>query len=152
MEEQKVPTRLEHVRQKLMEGIVLDRWIAYWHFCNHRIGFAYGSFDPLDPRCVEFLYDAVEPLQTFVVGLYSDEMIRKTTGKEPNCPQEDRALMLCGLECVDSVVILNEENPKALIGKLRPQRIAVKDESQAKAVGFFKAEGGEIYLPGAAAE
>ena len=88
MEEHKDPTRLEHVQKKMREGIILDRWIAYWHFRNYRIGFTYGSFDPLNPRCVEFLYQAVESLKTLVVGLYSDAMIRKLTGNHD--PQADR--------------------------------------------------------------
>ena len=152
MEEHKDPTRLEHVQKKLREGIILDRWIAYWHFRNYKIGFTYGSFDPLNPRCVEFLYQAVESLKTLVVGLYSDAMIRKLTGKEPVMKQEDRALMLGGLECVDAVVILDEEDPKALIERVRPCRIAVKDDAQAAAVDSFKAEGVEIWRPDSQAE
>ena len=134
MEEHKDPTRLEHVQKKMREGIILDRWIAY---C---------------PRCVEFLYQAVESLKTLVVGLYSDAMIRKLTGKEPVMKQEDRALMLGGLECVDAVVILDEEDPKALIERVRPCRIAVKDDAQAAAVDSFKAEGVEIWRPDSQAE
>ena len=152
MEEHKDPTRLEHVQKKLREGIILDRWIAYWHFRNYKIGFTYGSFDPLNPRCVEFLYQAVEPLKTLVVGLYSDDMIRKLTGKEPVMKQEDRALMLGGLECVDAVVILDEEVPKELIERIRTCRIAVKDEAQAAAMSSFKNEGVEIWQPGVSAE
>lgn len=152
MEEHKDPTRLEHVQKKMREGIILDRWIAYWHFRNYRIGFTYGSFDPLNPRCVEFLYQAVESLKTLVVGLYSDAMIRKLTGKEPVMKQEDRALMLGGLECVDAVVILDEEDPKSLIERVRPCRIAVKDDAQAVAVDSFKAEDVEIWRPDSQAE
>jgi D-beta-D-heptose 7-phosphate kinase/D-beta-D-heptose 1-phosphate adenosyltransferase len=56
-----------------------------------------------------------------VLGLNSDASIRRLKGpKRPLIGQEERAHILAALDCIDYVVIFNEDTPLELITALRP--------------------------------
>ena len=68
-----------------------------------------------------------------IIGLNSDASCRRLKGEtRPVVAQEDRALLLSALACVDDVVIFDEDTPEELLEKLRPD-ILVKG-------GDYKAE------------
>ena len=59
--------------------------------------------------------------QHLVVGLNSDASVRRLKGEtRPLVKQEDRAILLSALACVDEVVIFEEDTPKELLQVLRP--------------------------------
>ena len=71
--------------------------------------------------------------QHLIVGLNSDDSVRRLKGPaRPLVRQEDRAVLLNALGCVDDVVIFNEDTPHDLLSVLRPD-ILVKG-------GDYKAE------------
>ena len=56
-----------------------------------------------------------------MVGLNSDRSVRQLKGDtRPVIHQQDRAAILSALQCVDLVIIFDEENPLHLIERLRP--------------------------------
>jgi D-beta-D-heptose 7-phosphate kinase/D-beta-D-heptose 1-phosphate adenosyltransferase len=56
-----------------------------------------------------------------VLGLNSDASIRRLKGpKRPLIDQEERAHILAALDCIDYVVIFDEDTPLELISALRP--------------------------------
>jgi bifunctional ADP-heptose synthase (sugar kinase/adenylyltransferase) len=62
--------------------------------------------------------------------------------------QEDRALVLAALECVDYVIIFEEDEPKELIGKIIPD-VLVKGADWAHYVSgrdIVEANGGKVVL------
>ena len=56
-----------------------------------------------------------------LVGLNSDDSVRRLKGEtRPLVAQEDRAVLLGALGCIDDVVIFEEDTPKELLEVLRP--------------------------------
>lgn len=84
--------------------------------------FTNGCFDILHAGHVTYLAKARELGTKLVVGLNSDESVRRLKGElRPIVPQADRALILSHLRCVDAVVIFHEDTPLRLIQTLTPK-------------------------------
>ncbi|NPA39054.1 MAG: D-glycero-beta-D-manno-heptose 1-phosphate adenylyltransferase [Thermodesulfobacteria bacterium] len=110
--------------------------------------FTNGCFDILHAGHVDYLQKARKLGDFLVVGLNSDSSVKKIKGKHrPVNPEVFRAQVLSALECVDYIVIFEEETPEKLIKELRPD-ILVKgaDWEEDKIVGadFVKSYGGKV--------
>lgn len=83
--------------------------------------FTNGCFDLLHRGHVAYLSQAKALGDVLIVGLNSDESVRRLKGPErPINRLEDRAQVLAALSCVDHIVPFTEETPVALIERLRP--------------------------------
>jgi len=79
-----------------------------------------GSFDILHYAHVHFLERAKEKGDRLVILLNSDLSVKRAKGeKRPIIPQDERALMLASLECVDYIVIFNEDKPLQYLTEIR---------------------------------
>jgi rfaE bifunctional protein nucleotidyltransferase chain/domain len=88
---------------------------------GRRIVFADGVFDLLHPGHVQYLQTARAQGDLLIVGLNSDRSVRSSKGpSRPIMPEHERAEILEALECVDAVVIFDEETPDAIIRELQP--------------------------------
>lgn len=86
-----------------------------------KIVFTNGCFDILHRGHVHYLEKAKTLGDILIVGLNSDESVKKIKGeKRPIVSQDDRAFVLSALGCVDYVCIFDEETPEELIKKLVP--------------------------------
>lgn len=110
--------------------------------------FTNGVFDILHPGHVDLLSRAKELGTRLIVGINSDESVRKIKG--PNRPyndQESRKAVLLGLKAVDEVVIFEELTPANVIRDINPD-VLVKggDWSVNEIVGadLVLANGGEV--------
>ncbi len=104
-EKQGMPRAKEEARPSLRAGLVL----------------ATGVFDLLHVEHVELLERASHMGGKLIVGINSDESVRRIKGKHrPIIGQEDRKRMLKALRCVDEVIIFEEDTPLELIKRLRP--------------------------------
>jgi rfaE bifunctional protein nucleotidyltransferase chain/domain len=84
--------------------------------------FTNGVFDVLHAGHVQLLTQARQLGGLLVVGLNTDESVRKL-GKGPGRPintLEDRLAVVSALKPVDFVVSFDESTPIELIGRLRP--------------------------------
>ncbi|MBS1713816.1 MAG: D-glycero-beta-D-manno-heptose 1-phosphate adenylyltransferase [Armatimonadetes bacterium] len=84
--------------------------------------FTNGVFDVLHAGHVDYLEKARALGDLLVVGLNTDASVRRL-GKGPGRPVnplEDRARVVGALRCVDAVLSFDEDDPCALIEKLRP--------------------------------
>lgn len=80
-----------------------------------------GCFDLLHPGHVRFLQQARSQGDLLIVGLNSDDSVRRLKGPDrPLRSQEDRAAMLAALRCVDEVVVFEEVRANELLARLRP--------------------------------
>lgn len=80
-----------------------------------------GCFDLLHPGHVRFLQQARSQGDLLIVGLNSDDSVRRLKGPgRPLIPQEDRAAMLAALRWVDHVVIFSELLADELLALLQP--------------------------------
>ena len=88
---------------------------------KRRIVFTNGCFDILHRGHAAYLEKAKAMGDVLIVGLNSDESIRRLKGeKRPINTLEDRAFLLAALESVDYVVPFEEETPYALIKRIVP--------------------------------
>jgi len=83
--------------------------------------FTNGCFDLLHPGHVEYLAQARALGDLLVVGLNSDDSVRRLKGAgRPLVAEADRAAVLAGLRSVDAVIVFDEDTPLELIGELLP--------------------------------
>ena len=87
-----------------------------------KIVFTNGCFDLLHKGHVSFLKKAKQLGDILIVGINSDESVKKLKGKDrPIIDEESRAFVLSNLKSVDYVVIFDELNPIKLIEKIKPK-------------------------------
>ena len=88
---------------------------------NQNIVFTNGCFDILHFGHIEYLINAKKLGNILVVGLNSDESIRKLKGStRPVNSVETRSSILASLFFVDYVIIFKESSPIELIEKINP--------------------------------
>lgn len=86
-----------------------------------RVVFTNGVFDILHAGHVTYLEEARALGDVLVVGLNSDESVRRLKGpSRPINTQEDRARVLSALRCVDQVIVFEDDTPLAVITALIP--------------------------------
>jgi len=80
-----------------------------------------GSFDLLHIGHMYILEGAKRFTDVLIVFLNSDISIRRLKGsRRPIVPEKERAEMLSCLECVDYVVIFDEDKPLELLKEIKP--------------------------------
>ncbi|MFJ6159161.1 PfkB family carbohydrate kinase [Pseudarthrobacter sp. NPDC092184] len=80
-----------------------------------------GCFDLLHAGHVRSLAAARELGDCLIVCLNSDDSVRRLKGPErPIISQQDRAELLLAMECVDAVMVFDEDTPEAALERLRP--------------------------------
>ncbi len=86
-----------------------------------RVVFTNGCFDLLHPGHVRYLAAARALGDVLVVGLNSDDSIRRLKGSgRPVLRVEERAEVLAGLTAVDHLIVFEDDTPQALIAALAP--------------------------------
>ncbi|AJE02856.1 D-glycero-beta-D-manno-heptose-7-phosphate kinase [Geobacter pickeringii] len=100
---------------------VLAEIIATAKGLGRRIVFTNGCFDLLHVGHVKYLQKAKSFGDILVLGLNSDASVRRLKGeKRPLIGEAERAHILAALDCIDFVVIFDEDTPLRLIETLRP--------------------------------
>ncbi|HVF29402.1 MAG TPA: D-sedoheptulose 7-phosphate isomerase [Pyrinomonadaceae bacterium] len=111
--------------------------------------FTNGCFDLLHPGHVDLLRRAKALGTRLVVGINSDDSVRRIKGSgRPFLNQNERAELLKALESVDEVVVFDELTPENLIKQIEPD-VLVKggDWKPEEIIGsdFVLARGGRVY-------
>lgn len=117
---------------------------------GRKIAFTNGCFDLLHVGHVKYLQKARSFGDMLIMGLNSDASIKRLKGeKRPLIGQDERAHILAALDCIDFVVIFDEDTPLNLIAALKPD-ILVKggDYTIDGVVGreIVEAAGGRVEL------
>jgi len=95
-----------------------------WRGSDEKIGFANGCFDLLHPGHIHLLRQAASRCDRLVVGLNSDDSVRRLKGEgRPAQPAERRAAALQALPFVDAVAVFGEDTPLELITAIQPDYI-----------------------------
>jgi D-beta-D-heptose 7-phosphate kinase/D-beta-D-heptose 1-phosphate adenosyltransferase len=123
-----------------------------WRFArrSERIVFTNGVFDLLHPGHVDVLLAARREGDSLVVGLNSDESVRRLKGPtRPVRDQTARAYVVGALEMVDVVVLFEQDTPLELIRRLEPD-VLVKggDYAEETIIGAadVRARGGRVVV------
>ena len=108
--------------------------------------FTNGCFDLLHVGHVALLEEAAQLGDVLLVAINSDASVRKLKGTErPIIGEQDRARMLASLECVDHVLIFDDDTPHRLLHAIRPD-VLVKGGTTTDIVGreVVEAYGGRV--------
>lgn len=115
---------------------------------SKRVVFTNGCFDILHPGHIYCLTEAGLLGDFLIVGVNSDDSVRRLKGaNRPIISQDDRALMLAALACVDAVVIFDEDTPVTLIRLLRPDIFVKGSDYAGKPIperGEVQSYGGKV--------
>jgi D-beta-D-heptose 7-phosphate kinase/D-beta-D-heptose 1-phosphate adenosyltransferase len=80
-----------------------------------------GCFDLLHVGHISYLEQAAGLGDALIVALNSDSSVRRLKGEQrPLVPESERAQVLAALECVDFVVVFEEDTPERVYAALRP--------------------------------
>jgi len=115
-----------------------------------RVVFTNGVFDLLHPGHVDVLTGARRCGDALVVGLNSDDSVRRLKGPDrPVRSEAERAYVLAAFEAVDVVVLFGDDTPIELVRALEPD-VIVKggDYDEATIVGAaeVRARGGDVIV------
>ena len=113
-----------------------------------KIVFTNGCFDLIHAGHVDYLSKSKAMGDVLIVGLNSDDSVRRLKGKmRPILKEKERAFILSNLKPVDFVIFFDEDTPQKLIEELLPD-ILVKGSDWAidEIVGADEviANGGEV--------
>ena len=90
-----------------------------------KIVFTNGCFDLLHAGHVKYLQKARALGDLLILGLNSDASVRRLKGeKRPLIGEDERGHILAALDCIDYVVIFEEDTPLELISALKPHILA----------------------------
>ena len=88
---------------------------------NKRVVFANGCFDALHVGHIRYLSGAKQQGDLLVVGINSDDSVRRLKGPgRPVLDEQARAKLVAALRDVDYVIIFAEPNVEHLLEELRP--------------------------------
>lgn len=113
------------------------------------IVFTNGCFDIIHPGHVDLLRRAKALGTKLIVGINSDESVRRIKGDgRPFFSQQERAVMLLGLESVDEVRIFNGNTPEELIREIMPDVLVKGGDwptDQIIGADIVQENGGKVY-------
>jgi len=112
--------------------------------------FTNGCFDILHAGHVRYLQAAKELGDCLILGLNSDESVRRLKGPtRPINHQEDRAEVVEALAAIDYVVIFEETTAEHLVGEIQPSIYVKGGDYQINELpeaGIVASYGGKIIL------
>jgi D-beta-D-heptose 7-phosphate kinase/D-beta-D-heptose 1-phosphate adenosyltransferase len=95
--------------------------VARLQKAGKKVIFTNGCFDLLHLGHVNLFKKAKSMGDVLIVAINSDKSLSCLKGpKRPLVSQKDRAKLLLSLKPVDYVVVFNEQSPKEILSKLRP--------------------------------
>lgn len=115
-------SRLDRITEKIVHVEKIEALAQRLRIKGKQITFTNGVFDILHKGHVTLLNLASEQGDFLIVGLNSDDSV-KTLNKGPERPingEEDRAMVLAALQCVDAVVIFEDSTPYEVVKLIRP--------------------------------
>lgn len=140
--------RLSQIKSKIYSWDHLQRQLALWRFKDKKLVFSNGCFDVLHLGHIEYLAKARELGHILIVGLNSDDSVRRIKGAHrPVNNVEARAVVLAALSFVDAVVVFDKDTPIDLIKLVQPDVLVKgKDYEGKEIVGadVVKARGGQV--------
>lgn len=134
----------------------LAQLVKQWQHEGKKVVFTNGCFDLLHRGHVDYLAKAADCGNKLIIGVNTDASV--STLKGPSRPiqdQQSRLQILASLQCVDAVILFDEQTPYNLIKTIEPD-VLVKgsDYEPQNIVGYdvVTAKGGEVktidFIPG----
>lgn len=109
------------IRRKLKSLSELKQIVQQENMHGKRIVFANGCFDLLHVGHIRYLNEAKRHGDVLIVGLNSDESVRRLKGEgRPILEEQGRAILLSALESVDYIIIFKDDTVDRLLIELKP--------------------------------
>ncbi len=109
------------IQEKIFQLDELKEQVAKWKSLGEKIVFTNGCFDLIHRGHLDYLSKARSLGDRLVLGLNSDESVKRLKGSErPINDQLSRAELLASFYFVDAVVLFGEDTPADLISGLIP--------------------------------
>lgn len=106
---------------KLFTLSTLRTQVEEWKQNGQKIVFTNGVFDLIHIGHITYLAKAAELGDKLIIGLNSDNSVKRLKGPErPVNPQDSRAALLATMFFVDGIVVFEEDTPALLINHLMP--------------------------------
>ncbi len=149
-------THIELLNSKIHTWETLQSQVAEWQKQGKKIVFSNGCFDLVHKGHIDYLNRAADLGDVLVMGLNTDASVSKLKGPHrPIQDEQSRLTIIAALQCVNAVVLFDEETPYELIKLVQPD-VLVKgsDYKPENIVGYdiVIAKGGKVktidYLPG----
>ena len=147
---------IELLNSKIHTWETLQSQVAEWQNQGKKIVFSNGCFDLVHKGHIDYLNRAADLGDVLVMGLNTDASVSKLKGPHrPIQDEQSRLTIIAALQCVNAVVLFDEETPYELIKLVQPD-VLVKgsDYKPENIVGYdiVIAKGGQVktidYLPG----
>ena len=108
-------------QHKIVSQEEAKKQVANWKDAGDEVVFTNGCFDIVHLGHIDYLQKARNLGGKLVLGLNSDDSVRKLKGEErPINIEVARARMLASMEFIDLVVVFGEDTPLELITSLLP--------------------------------
>lgn len=148
--EERLDNRRYPSDNKVLTRTPLSKTVSRLREEGKRIVFANGCFDLFHVGHLKLLRQAKELGDVLVVGINGQESVKRLKGEgRPFIGEGDRSSIIAALECVDYVVVFEEDTPFELIKALKPD-VIVKggDYSLEGVVGkdFVESYGGKVFV------
>jgi rfaE bifunctional protein nucleotidyltransferase chain/domain len=113
---------LSQIREKLVDRSDLQEVLVPLKKSDISIAFTNGCFDILHKGHVEYLAQAADLADVLVLGLNSDDSVRRLEkgDERPINSEQARAAVLSSMAFVDLIVIFDEDTPEELIKEVGP--------------------------------
>lgn len=144
-----MPTTSENIESRIFtDHLQLSRQLHRWRFLGKSIVFTNGCFDWLHPGHIHLLSQAADLGDILLVGVNSDASVTRLKGAErPLMNHTWRMRQLAALFFVDGVVLFEEDTPRRLIEKIRPD-VLVKgadySEDRIEGADFVRSYDGRV--------
>ncbi len=136
------------INNKIFTPETIIQKLAYWRFKEKKISFTNGCFDILHIGHADYLSKAASVGDILIVGLNSDNSVKRIKGEtRPINPEDARAFLLASFQFIDAVILFNEDTPYELIKIVQPDfLIKGNDYAPEQIVGYdiVKEKGGEV--------
>lgn len=135
--------------EKFIRPEALPALLKTWNDSHQKIVFTNGCFDILHRGHVEYLCHARDFGDKLILGLNTDASVKRQ-GKSPDRPinsEMTRATILAALECIDAIILFDEDTPYELIKAIQPDILVKGSDYKAEnIVGYdiVTAKGGSI--------
>lgn len=139
---------LQKIKNKIQDWAQARRTVEGWKAGGQRVVFTNGCFDLLHYGHIHYLAQAREQGGRLVVGLNSDASVRRLKGQgRPINTESTRQMVMAALECVDLVVVFEQDTPLELISLLLPDVLVKGGDYRPEDIAgsdIVTARGGEV--------
>lgn len=143
------PSNISSISKIMTQHAAID-WSRQLRSTNEKVIFANGCFDLLHAGHVHLLEQAKFAGGYLLVGVNSDDSVRalKGTGR-PFVNAANRARMIAALECVDAVVVFEQDELVPLIEAVKPDTLVKGSEYEGTEIpgaSYVLNAGGHVLL------